>query len=231
MEETIMNLKRCENGHFYDADKFAGCPHCSQPVGGGAEVQTTGADSIQGAVPTSPAYNQMVGDSGSEVTLPEESVKKLMKSDGDGSIQSSVQHIMTQPDNLDDEGVTIRFESDQGVEPVVGWLVCIEGKYYGQSFILKTGRNFIGRGHGMDIVLAKDNSVSRDKHAIVLYEPKKREFLAQPGESRSLFYLNDEVVLMTEKLKLGDVLTLGDTKLRFVPCCGVDFGWDDITID
>ncbi len=24
-----MKLKRCENGHFYDQDKFAACPHCA----------------------------------------------------------------------------------------------------------------------------------------------------------------------------------------------------------
>ena len=32
-----------------------------------------------------------------------------------------------------------------GVEPVVGWLVCTEGEYKGESFKLKSGRNFIGR--------------------------------------------------------------------------------------
>ena len=24
-----MNLCRCENGHFYDKEKYASCPHCS----------------------------------------------------------------------------------------------------------------------------------------------------------------------------------------------------------
>ena len=28
-----MNLKRCDNGHFYDGDKFQSCPHCAA-VGG-----------------------------------------------------------------------------------------------------------------------------------------------------------------------------------------------------
>ena len=35
-----MNLKRCENGHFYDADKFASCPHCAQPAGGNGSSPT-----------------------------------------------------------------------------------------------------------------------------------------------------------------------------------------------
>ena len=25
-----MNLQKCENGHFYDADKYQTCPHCQQ---------------------------------------------------------------------------------------------------------------------------------------------------------------------------------------------------------
>ena len=25
-----MNLVRCENGHFYDSERFDECPHCNQ---------------------------------------------------------------------------------------------------------------------------------------------------------------------------------------------------------
>lgn len=28
-----MNLSRCENGHFYDKEKYASCPHCAQGAG------------------------------------------------------------------------------------------------------------------------------------------------------------------------------------------------------
>ena len=30
-----MNLKKCDNGHFYDADTYPSCPHCG--VSGGHE--------------------------------------------------------------------------------------------------------------------------------------------------------------------------------------------------
>lgn len=79
----------------------------------------------------------------------------------------------------------------------------------------------------MDIVIS-DSSVSREKHAVILYEPKKREFLAQPGESRELFYLNNEVVLNFEKLKAYDVIQVGNTKLMFMPFCSETFCWDDL---
>ena len=83
----------------------------------------------------------------------------------------------------------------------------------------------------MDVVLHGDNSISRERHAIVLYEPKRREFIAQAGESRELFYLNDEVVLNPVRLKQYDILTIGNTRLMFFPCCGENFSWDDLDQD
>lgn len=117
------------------------------------------------------------------------------------------------------------------IDPVVGWLVCIEGADFGSSFILKSGRNFVGRSGEMDIVLRGDSSISRVKHAIILYEPKRREFIAQAGESRELFYVNEEVVLNSIRLKQHDILMIGNTKLMFFPCCGENFGWDDYRKD
>jgi len=77
-------------------------------------------------------------------------------------------------------------------------------------------------------LLTKDKSVSRDKHAIVLYEPKTHIFLVQPGEARELCYLNDQVVLSTQELKRNDVITVGESKLMFFPCCDSVFNWDSV---
>lgn len=113
------------------------------------------------------------------------------------------------------------------VEPVVGWLVCTSGSNYGKSFPLFTGKNFIGRDQSMDICLAGDVTISRQKHAIIIYEPKLRQFYAQPGEAHELFYLNNDVVLTSVKLADRDVITVGRTSLMFVPFCDERFGWDD----
>lgn len=115
-----------------------------------------------------------------------------------------------------------------GKEPVVGWLVCVEGELLGKAFELKNGKNFIGRSPNMDIVLQGDPNVSRDRHAIVTYEPKGRVFFAQPGESSELFYVDGQVVLMNVELHDRDVLEVGNTKLMFVPFCGPNFSWDDV---
>ena len=80
----------------------------------------------------------------------------------------------------------------------------------------------------MDVILEGDANVSRDRHAIVTYEPRGKTFFAQPGESRELFYVNDQVVVMNVTLNHGDQISVGKTQLMFVPLCGPDFSWDDL---
>jgi hypothetical protein len=128
----------------------------------------------------------------------------------------------------DDQKTVSFYKKSMGSEPVVGWLICIEGAHFGEDFRLKSGRNFIGRGADMDVVISKDSTVSRDRHVAVVYEPKGRAFLVMPGESKELSYLGGDVVLMPAALKPYDKLTVGETKLMFVPCCGQHFGWDDV---
>ena len=76
--------------------------------------------------------------------------------------------------------------------------------------------------------LGGDKRVSRNKHAIIIYEPKNKMFMVQPGESRELFYLNGNVVLNTEKIEQNDRLYIGETELLFIPLCGENFSWDEL---
>lgn len=193
-----MNLTKCPNGHFYDGDRFAECPHCLQ-----TEFQQT--EPLSGPIPFGSSQPVMQAEP--------------MKQPAPPFVSQAA-----------DEGVTIgQYQRILGVEPVVGWLVCIKGEYFGESFKLHSGKNFIGRASDMDIILGLDKSVSRNRHACVIYEPRSRVFIAQPGESRELFYLNDDVVLDNVKMKAHDVLQIGETKLMIIPCCGEQFSWDDLT--
>lgn len=214
-----MNLKRCNNGHFYDADKFTTCPYCNPTVS--ASELTVAMDQAQ-----------LAGEGGTS-EFDDEDGKTV-------SLQDAVSAAVSAPEpsaaasaspDMDDNKTVSYYTQSMGADPVVGWLVCIEGSYFGESFKLKSGRNFIGRSASMDVALTGDNSVSRERHAIVIYEPKARIFIAQPGDSRELFYLNDEVVLNNEKLKNYDVLTIGNLKLMLVACCGEHFSWDDVKKD
>lgn len=193
-----MNLIRCESGHFYDAERFSECPFCNQ-----TRISTV----IEGEDGDDNLYTKPMTQPQSEITtpIPEPDIEEFSKTVG----------------VYDDLGA-------EDVEPVVGWLVAISGKHLGQDFKLKTGRNFIGRSAEMDVALEQDNSISREKHAIILYEPKSNMFLVQPGDAKQLFYLNEKVVLEATKIAAYDVLSLGETNLLFIPCCSSKFNWDSV---
>lgn len=112
------------------------------------------------------------------------------------------------------------------VDPVVGWLVCIKGNHLGESFSIYAGRNAIGRGVSNKIILSKDNKVSREKHAWITYEPKRRQFYVQPGEGSGLAYLNGEMVMESQSIHSYDELEIGDGLYLLITLCGHDFSWE-----
>lgn len=112
-------------------------------------------------------------------------------------------------------------------DPTVGWIVCVGGCHIGETFSIYSGKNSIGRSSENRIVISSDNQVSRQKHALIIYEPKKRNFYLQPGDSSGLTYLNDEYITDSNKLNKGDVIEIGESKFIFVPLCGDDFTWED----
>ena len=126
-----------------------------------------------------------------------------------------------------DQLKTVSIYADgSGTEPVTGWLVAVNGEYYGQSFPLRTGKNFIGRDISMDICLSREVSVSRVRHATIVFEPKHCVFLLSGGEGSGLTYCNDELVLGTVQLKAYNRLQLGEAEFVFLPFCGAQFRWD-----
>ncbi|MHC1686024.1 MAG: FHA domain-containing protein [Clostridiaceae bacterium] len=113
------------------------------------------------------------------------------------------------------------------VEPVCGWLVCIEGARQGKDYKVKTGKNFIGRADDMDIQILGDNGIARRNHAIIAYDPKKKNNVLLPGDSQGIAYLNGEATYMPTELSPYDVIELGKSKFLFVPFCGEHFEWED----
>ena len=119
-------------------------------------------------------------------------------------------------------------ESSNSVsEPVVGWIVCVRGKHLGESFNVFAGRNSIGRGNNNLIVISKDPQISREKHAFITYEPKKRVFYIASGDSSGLTYLNEEMVDSSVQLNYLDTIEMGKSQFVFVPLCGEKFSWDN----
>jgi hypothetical protein len=210
-----MNMTKCERGHFYDAERYQSCPHCAAPA--------QRNDNLTVPMQRAPANDAVTV--AMDVAEPAPSAAQALPG---ASLQDAVAAASTGALNApaaDDQKTVGYFSSAIGTEPVVGWLVCAAGPHFGEDFKLKSGRNFIGRAPGMDVAIAKDGTVSRERHAVVIYEPRGNMFIVQPGDSKELSYLNDEVVLAPKELKMHDRLTLGKTELMFIPCCTDQFNW------
>lgn len=116
-------------------------------------------------------------------------------------------------------------------EPVVGWLVVLEGPGKGNHRPVYNGSNTIGRNSNQRIPLDfGDGSISGEQQAFLVYDSKKRQFQIVPNLGRpNLVHLNDSALLSNSELKARDKITMGQTTLLFVPLCGPDFDWSDMT--
>lgn len=117
-------------------------------------------------------------------------------------------------------------ETPAAFDPVVGWLVVIGGPGVGNSLIVRYGQNSIGRGENQRIVLDfGDQRISRETHAIIVYEDRSRRFFLRDTGQTNLVYHGDNVVLQPVELKDRDIITLGDTTLMFIAMCNENFDW------
>ena len=234
-----MKLQRCANGHFYDGDKYPTCPHCQEaglPGFKDDETVTQPLNRTPSAVTSAGgAARPDSGYSGIE-TVP-------VSSYGGGETIPVTKPLSGTP-AADDEEKTVGLyddifgsggntrppvpsnESVQQTSPCVGWLVCIGGDHIGRDFRLFEGRNTIGRSESNGIALRGDKSVSKEPQAIVAYEPKNNKFFAVPGTSRSLAYVNGQVLLGMTEIHKNDIIELGKAKLMLIPCCDEKFSWN-----
>lgn len=282
-----MKLTKCNNNHYYDADKFSQCPHCGRSVKqptvsqkqepqsqwdisqnpnmhhSGKTISKTSsmwqinrshdeepqANTVRGLITEenapAPVFDGRIDtvDAESEnvqkdpMTLGQQKsvrssayegeMQEENRHAGSGQLQSAVN--MAKGSVHTEDTKTVAFYNFSEAEPVVGWIVCVKGTYLGESFPLKAGRNLVGRSLKMNVALAKELSVSRDRHAIIIYEPKKRKFYIQPGETSGLSYINEELLMLPAEIHDYDKLQFGDGEFIFRSLCGENFTWEDYT--
>ena len=204
-----MSMKRCSNGHFYDDTKYANCPFCEM---GGA----------------------MNGGAAAGVTMP---LSRINQQQNGAAMQGGFQQPVTptpppsektvekrNANNTDGKTVGL-MRGSMGFDPVVGWLVCINGPDVGKDYRLRSEKNFIGRAANMDVAIQSDNGIARQNHAVVSYNPKKNNFILYPGEGHGLVYLNGDEVYVPTEIKTGDCIELGNSELILVQLCGEGFRW------
>ncbi len=237
-----MQLKRCDQGHYFDPSKHSGCPHCGikidfdfvnpvppAQVQGGVVDDRTVAMNMPGmnpppARPAQPAADDrtVAFHSAAAPSAPPAASTPSAPNVPSAPVAPSAPAV----NSFSSENRTIGiYRKKMGIEPVVGWLVCIEGADRGRDFRIISERNFIGRSEKSDIAISGDETISREGHAIISFNPKKNSYRLYPGESRGIVYLNDDEIVGATELKAYDVIELGQTKLMFIPFCGESFQW------
>lgn len=203
-----MEMKQCVSGHFYDASKNPQCPYCA----GGSDIGVT-----------RPLGNESGMYKTAQVAYAE--APAFPKTAAIGS--TAYDNIPpTMPLNSPETNKTVALQvNEQGIDPVRGWLVCVNGKKKGKDFRIHSEKNFIGRSKSNDICLDFDETVSREVTTIVTYDIRSNKFWAQSGDGKSNIYLNDNIVLVPMELNNNDVLTIGQTELMFVSFCNSSFKW------
>lgn len=111
-----------------------------------------------------------------------------------------------------------------GTEPVVGWLVCIDGPVRGNDYRLHTGYNYIGRETG-DVRISGDQQISRQNHAMIAFDETDLIYYVGPSAGRNIIKVNGKAVINAVELHSYDVISIGTTKLIFVALCGEHFSW------
>lgn len=104
-------------------------------------------------------------------------------------------------------------EPARGISPAISGqarLVGLEGVLSGSFFPIGEKEITIGRGEDRDIVV-RDNAVSRKHCRIVLEEDGY--YIVDEGSTNGTFV--EGVRITREKLKNGDIIQIGETKMRF----------------
>ncbi len=116
-------------------------------------------------------------------------------------------------------------------DPVVGFLVVVGGPGLGAHRPVYEGNNTVGRDASNRIPLDfGDETISHAEQAYIRYDSADRSFLFVPNLAKTnVVSVNDKRPAGAVTLKPMDVITLGRTQVAFLPFCGQDFDWSEIS--
>lgn len=134
-----------------------------------------------------------------------------------------------EPVQPDDPNATVTItESDMDYTPRThtrAFFVCIDGPMTGASFVFRENKAIIGRQMDYEISLFRDNSVSRNPHAIINYYQDAIRYTVSCGDAEKRVSVNGQYISVETELKLYDVVGIGQSRLLFVPICSEKFAW------
>jgi len=115
-------------------------------------------------------------------------------------------------------------------EPVVGWLVVAGGPGLGAYRPIFMGSNTIGSDAGQRIPINfGDEYISKEEQAYIRYDPDDRQFLFIPNLAKTnVVSIDDVKPTSAVRLMPYDIISMGHTKLVFIPFCGEEFDWSEL---
>lgn len=209
-----MQLITCRNGHRYDPSLTSECPECA--------MFSSGVTLDEGTIELN-HFNSREPDFIGETLDLNRSVNDTVALGDNGS-----QFF----DGPEEYGATMAVNTagqfvSKNEQRTTGWLVCIDGPEKGKDYRLHNDNNYIGRNTGNDVCIPADATVSASKHCVVTYDREDRMFYVGLSGGASIVRLNGKPVLMTQELKNGDRLKIGQGTFLFVPLCGEHFEWEE----
>ncbi|WP_444455391.1 FHA domain-containing protein [Rhodobacter capsulatus] len=119
-------------------------------------------------------------------------------------------------------------EFAEEVDPVVGWLVVLNGPGKGRSLTLGHGLNLIGRSPTQRVALDfGDTLISNEDHAKIIYEDG--EYYIAHGTGKNVTKLDGKMIPNMVPLNDRAIIQLSkNTTCVFVALCGPDFDWSKV---
>jgi len=127
-----------------------------------------------------------------------------------------------------------RRQIERGVferDPVVGFLIVVGGPGLGSYRPIYEGNNTVGRSKDNRIPLDfGDDAISNEAQAYLRYDSSDRSFLFVPNLAKTnVVSVNDKRPAGPVPLQPMDVITFGRTQVAFLPFCGSEFDWSEIS--
>ncbi|HMN38521.1 MAG TPA: FHA domain-containing protein [Hyphomicrobium sp.] len=116
-------------------------------------------------------------------------------------------------------------------DPVVGFLIVVGGPGLGAARAIYEGNNTVGRARSNRIALDfGDETISAEEQAYIRYDSADRSFLFVPNLAKTnVVSVNEKRPTSAIELKPMDIVTFGRTQVAFLPFCGPEFDWSEIS--
>ena len=216
----MAKLTLCENGHYYDTDKFNNCPYCKRVQNDKAKYESL--------IPGHPSFDiDYDGGMDDDATV-------AMPAGGTGFPQFNGRIMLGGQKRAgiyggEAEDMTVGFLASplKGNSYITGWLVEVEGPAAGRDYRIYHGNNWLGTDHSMDVIIYEgDSSVAEKEHCAVVYDGKFNNFYVKPG-SGGITFLNGAILEEPKQIILGDRITVGNCTFEFIPFCREGYKWNN----